>query len=177
MQLEIPGQSAFDSAAALIEGMARSGGGKFPDEASANAKLEGLRDPFGSPVRYEILNSTRVRLISDGPDRKPGTRWDTGMILEMLTPLAPKTASWSDRLHPSKTWLERRKEELRMNESAWVDATDSDSIRFTRSGFCGGQTRLRGAAYFRFFTWLMLGTAVAFIPYAILYRPKTYLQN
>lgn len=177
VELEIPGQSAFDSAAALIEGMAATAGGKFPDEASANAKLAGLRDPFGSAIRYEILNSTRVRLISDGPDRKPGTRWDTGVILEVLTPPAPKVASWSDRLHPSKTWLERRKEELRMDEPALVDATGSASIKFSRSAFCGGQTRLRGAAYFRFFTWLMLGTALAFIPYAILYRPKTYLQN
>ena len=26
-------------------------------------------------------------------------------------------------------------------------------------------------------TWLMLGTAIAFIPYALLYRPRTYLQD
>jgi POT family proton-dependent oligopeptide transporter len=36
---------------------------------------------------------------------------------------------------------------------------------------------MHGAEYFWFFTWLMLGTAVAFIPYALLYKPKTYLQD
>ena len=43
--------------------------------------------------------------------------------------------------------------------------------------FSGGMTRMEGASYFRFFAYLMLGTAIAFIPFAFLYKPKTQLQD
>ena len=74
-----------------------------------------------------------------------------------------------------KPWLERRKQEIgvQSTESVTVEGTGGLQRRF----FSGGQTKLQGADYFWFFTWLMLGTAVAFMPYALLYRPKTYLQD
>ncbi len=172
--LEIPGQAVFDEAAAVIEKLVGENGGRFPSEAAAAGEVGRFRDPWGSPIRYQILNSTRARLVSDGPDRKAGTMWDTGMILDLPQPAAEKQASWTDRLHPEKPWLERRKAELGVKTET---AADEASDGLTRSAFSGGQTRLRGAAYFRFFTWLMLGTAVAFIPYALLYKPKTYLQD
>ena len=34
---------------------------------------------------------------------------------------------------------------------------------------------LEGAAYFRFFTFLMLAAAILFIPFAKFYRGKTYI--
>ena len=172
--LEIPGQPVFEGAAAIIERLTEARGGAFPDEKTAAKHLAHLRDPWGAPPRYEILNSTRVRLISDGPDRTPGTRWDTGMMLELPAPSASRAPSWTDRFHPAEPWLERRKRELGIQPDA---AEPSAAARFTRTAFSGGQTRLHGAAYFRFFTWLMLGTAIAFVPYALLYRPKTYLQD
>ena len=173
-ELEIPGQATFEQAAARIEHMIRANGGRFPDESMVSANIVTLRDPWGSPIRYQILNSSRARLISDGPDRKPGTRWDIGMMLELPAPQEQSKASWADRLHPRETWLERRKRELGIKASA---TGSTDVANLTRSTFAGGQTRLHGAAYFHFFTWLMLGTAVAFIPYALLYRPKTWLQG
>ena len=48
---------------------------------------------------------------------------------------------------------------------------------FTRTEFSGGQSKLEGAAYFRFFTWLVLATTVVFIPFAWFYRPRTYLHD
>jgi POT family proton-dependent oligopeptide transporter len=172
--LEIPGQAVFEQAAARIEQMIHSNGGRFPDESQVAGNIAALRDPWGAPIRYQILNSSRARLISDGPDRKPGTRWDIGMILDLPTPEEAPKASWTDKLHPQETWLDRRKREL----GIMAAATESpDAPALTRSAFSGGQTRLHGAAYFHFFTWLMLGTAVAFIPYALLYRPKTWLQG
>jgi hypothetical protein len=36
---------------------------------------------------------------------------------------------------------------------------------------------MTGASYFWFFTWLMLGTAIVFVPVGCLYRPQTYLQE
>lgn len=172
--LEVPGQATFDEAAAVIEKFVANQNGKFPAEAEVMKELSRFRDPFGNPIRYQILNSTKARLISDGPDRKAGTMWDTGMIIDLPQPEAEKKESWTDKLHPEKPWLERRKTELGIQEEA---AATSDGSGFPRAAFSGGQTRMHGAEYFWFFTWLMLGTAVAFIPYALLYKPKTYLQD
>ena len=174
LALEIPGQQTFERAASIIEGMAAENAGRFPTESAGAERLADLRDPWGSPIRYDILNSTRVRLVSDGPDRKSGTRWDTGMTIDLPEKPKLKQPSWADRFHPAEPWLERRKRELGIGAAQAGEPTPAG---YTRTAFCGGQTRLHGAAYFRFFTWLMLGTAVAFIPYALLYRPKTYLQD
>ncbi len=174
VSLEIPGQATFDGAAAVIENIAKANNGVFPSAESAAPRLADFKDPWGSPIRYQILNSSRVRLMSDGPDKKPGTRWDLGVVIEREEKPTVKSASVWDHLRPSEPWLERRKRELGVQSSSEAGEVSSG---FTRSAFCGGQTRLAGAAYFRFFTWLMLGTALAFIPYALLYRPKTYLQD
>jgi POT family proton-dependent oligopeptide transporter len=40
-----------------------------------------------------------------------------------------------------------------------------------------GSTKLEGAAYYWFFTALMLGTAIVFVPVAKLYRGRTYIQG
>ncbi len=130
-------------------------------------------DPWGNPVRYEILNSTRLRLISDGPDETPGTPWDTGILIDLPAPTKPdKDESWTDRFHPDQPWLERRKEELGFTDEP------TEEERFPHlTFFSGGMTKMEGAAYFRFFAWLMLGTAVAFIPFALIYKPKTQLQD
>jgi POT family proton-dependent oligopeptide transporter len=172
--LEIPGQQVFDKAAALIEGLAEARGGSFPEESVVAANLEAFRDPWGSPLHYQILNSNRARLISAGPDRKPGTQWDIGLMIDRPQATAAAEPSWSDRLHPAEPWLQRHQRALGIP----IETTKpTDAAGFTRSAFSGGQTRLHGAEYFRFFTWLMLATAVAFVPYSLLYRPKTYLQD
>jgi POT family proton-dependent oligopeptide transporter len=41
----------------------------------------------------------------------------------------------------------------------------------------GGGLTLDGADYYWFFTKLMIGTALLFIPFALIYRPKTYLHE
>ena len=58
-----------------------------------------------------------------------------------------------------------------------AEATKNSPYPFTVEEFAGGGTRLEGAAYFWFFTKLMLGTAVLFVPYALFYREKTWLQE
>lgn len=170
----IPGQAVFEQAATRVERLVSGNGGRLPDEAEVATALKDLHDPWGSPIRYEILNAGRARLISDGPDRKPGTRWDIGLMLDLPQAATAHETSWFDRFHPDKPWLTRRKLELGIQEE---NARGTDASGCTRTAFSGGQTWLRGTAYFRFFTWLMLGTAVAFVPYALLYRPKTYLQD
>ena len=47
------------------------------------------------------------------------------------------------------------------------------SLEFT----AGGGLTLDGADYYWFFTNLMIGTALLFIPFALIYKPKTYLHK
>ncbi len=170
--LTIPGQAAYESAVATIVEAARKNNDRLPPVSS----VTGLgNDPWGSPIRYEILNSSGFRVISDGPDRKPLTRWDQGITVEVEKPQAAAGKSWFDRFRPDEPWLDSHKKALGIQQDA--APTAEDGTRYESTAFSGGQTKLRGAAYFNFFTWLMLGTAVLFIPFALVYRPKTYLQD
>ncbi len=173
--LEIPGQETFDQAADAIAALVGPQDDAFPAEDEARASIAGLRDPWDQPLRYEVLNSRRIRLSSQGPDGVPGTRWDVGMIVELSPPPVAREASWTDALRPAEPWLVRRKREL--GEQAAPAGEAETGVSITRRTYSGGQTKMHGAAYFSFFAWLMLGTAVAFVPFAMLYRPKTYLQD
>lgn len=55
--------------------------------------------------------------------------------------------------------------------------SQNDKSPLKTTYYAGGQTKLEGAAYFWFFTKLMLITAIIFIPFSLLYKPKTYLQE
>ena len=170
--LEIPGQIHYQNAARKITAAARAAGDRLPP---TNRFTDLGQDPWGNPLRYEILNSTRFRIISDGPDRQSHSPWDQGILVDITHPAPPAKASWFDRFRPAETWLSTRKRELGLPSPP--EATTTSSTRYDITPFSGGQTKLRGAAYFHFFTWLMLGTAVAFIPFALAYRAKTHLQD
>ena len=59
-----------------------------------------------------------------------------------------------------------------------MDGVHEEEVALTSISYSiGGGTRLQGAAYFWFFTKLMAITAVLFIPFALIYRPRTYLQE
>lgn len=165
LRLELPGEAALRQTAIRIKKLGVEKGA--PPSKEEAGKLGS--DPWGNAIRYEILNSVTIRLASDGPDKKGRTEWDQGLIIRLPEPEAGKDASWTDRLHPSEPWLEKRKRELRTDD----DGEKPDEFDW----FVGGQSRLEGAAYFRFFAWLMLGTTILYLPYALAYRPKTYLQD
>lgn len=169
--LTIPGQAAFEAAAAAIEARIIALDGRLPPVSALSEPLG--TDLWGNPIRYEILHANRFRLISDGPDKTPNTQWDLGLLVDLKRPPAAPETSWLDRLHPAETWLERRSNELGVTLATEAPVA---GLAFTRQAFSGGQTKLHGAAYFRFFMWLMLATAIIFVPFAMLYRPKTYLQ-
>jgi POT family proton-dependent oligopeptide transporter len=173
--LEIPGMEIFREAARIVADRAAQAGGRLPSEPEATALLGELRDFWSNPLRYEILNSRQVRIVGNGPDRRSGTKWDCGVIMELPAPADADAPASAGFLRPAEPWLERRKREADAAEAAPADKQAATEPML--SAFCGGQTKLRGAAYFRFFTWLMLGTTLAFIPYALLYRPRTYLQE
>jgi len=155
--LEIPGRGVFHTAAARIE--ARSGEA-FPKSDEGQALLGDLKDLWGNAIQYELVDSSHARLSSAGPDKRAKTEWDVGIMLEKAGSKPPSHDSW----------LARRKRQLGLTDAP-VEAG------FRRVEFSGSQSKLEGAAYFRFFTWLVLGTAMVFIPFALVYRPRTYLHD
>ncbi len=160
-KLDLPGQAAFTSAAAVIEAAARKNNDQLPEADKLGSDLG--KDVFGNPIRYETIDSTHFRLVSDGVDRKPGTKWDMGLTVSVEKPEKPGSG---------QSWLERRKAAMGIST-----ANTSTETRYSATAFCGGQSKLEGAAYFRFFTWLMLGAAVLYVPFALAYRPRTYLHD
>lgn len=173
--MRIPGERQFGIAADRIEQIIEEDGGVLPDAAKVKkyGAVSDLKDPWGNEVIYQTLNSRSARLMSAGPDKKLNTKWDLGMILTLPEPKREKKEGWTAALHPEKPWLERHKEKLGMVEQ---EVKEEQSL-LSREAFVGGQNKLMGAGYFWFFTILMFITAALFVPYAILYRPRTYLQD
>lgn len=172
---ELPGQAGLKDAALVIQKLAAGADGKFPSSAEGTKALSTHRDIWGGTIEYHVLNSRAVRLIGPGPEKKMHSPWNVGVIVRH-EPEEPKAASsWTDRFRPETPWLEQRKREINHREGP---PPPSESLPgYSMEFFSGGQNKLEGAAYFRFFTWLVLGTAVLFIPFALLYRPKTYLHG
>lgn len=123
------------------------------------------KDPWGNPFRYKQLNSVTARLSSNGPDKEADTKWDLHMTISLIQPDPPKEKD---------SWLARRKEELKTKEEK---SEDKSPYAFKIESSIGGGSTLEGASYFRLFTMLMLGTAVLFVPFAFLYKERTYLQS
>jgi POT family proton-dependent oligopeptide transporter len=139
----------------------------------ATGSLSLPNDPWGNPFRYQQSNSLTAQLSSDGPDEKANTKWDLHMTLTLAEEEPQEEASWTDALHPEKTWLENRKSELGIGKEP-----DSEMpYAFEVKSSIGGGSKLEGASYFRFFTILMLVTAVLFVPFAYFYKERTYLQS
>ena len=143
--------------------------GKLP----ATGSIDLPKDSWGNPFRYQQTNSLTARLSSDGPDGKQNTRWDLNMTLSLPDPKPEESESWADALHPEKSWLDSRKEELGIDEKPESEKPYFFKVKST----IGGGSTLAGASYFRFFTYLMLGTALVFIPFAFFYKERTYLQS
>jgi len=149
------------------------GGGEvseLPDEhvkaalsVQSHYEREGVFPQFSlGDLDYRILHAGAVRLSSAGADGEFKTKDDVNTVIEM---------NESDTLEKG-TWLYREKIRLgQLDESKTSES--SLSIRHSQ----GGGVKLEGADYFWFFTWLMLGTAILFVPYAVLYQEKTYLQE
>jgi POT family proton-dependent oligopeptide transporter len=156
--IEIPGRELFFDAANRIEAAATQG---LPSEEDGRKLIADAKDPWGNPMVYTLIDSAHARISSAGPDQQDKTPWDIGVIIEQVRGDAPAEKG---------TWLARRKQELGFQETPAVAG-------FKRTEYSGGQSKLEGAAYFRFFTWLVLITTVIYIPFAFFYRPKTYLHD
>ena len=98
--------------------------------------------------------------------------------------------------HPEHSWISVRAAEIAAKRARkngdtnahWKQFIEKHEVvksedivqqnyNFAISWEVGGATTLNGAAYFEFFTWLMLGTAIVFVGVGFLYKPKTYIQD
>ncbi len=156
--LEIPGRAQFLAAASRIEAVSKDA---FPSDEAGAKTIGDAKDPWGNPLVYHLIDSSHARISSAGPDRKNKTEWDIGVILEKID---------SGVATETNTWLGRRKAALGIHDKP-------AEAGFALTEFSGGQSKLEGAAYFRFFTVLILATTLLFIPFAMLYRPRTYLHD
>ena len=136
----------------------------LPTTASGAKALASINDPWGRPLRYTLISSSSARISSDGPDQIHKTAWDLGIILTVRQSITEEQG----------TWLQREKKRLGMLDQA---PANGRGMLLQSAYYAGGQTKLEGAAYFWFFTKLMLVTAIVFIPFSLCYKPKTYLQQ
>lgn len=172
--LTVPEQATLDEMAGKIVSEAISAGHIFPKQERGNQIVGAYRDVQNKAFRYEILNANSIRIRSAGADGKWNTKWDTGIIISKPDEEPPSKASWLDQLRPKNTWLSEHKKSLGIKIPA-VDASAEEL--YTKTTFSGGQPKLQGARYFWFFSALMGLTALLFVPFAMLYRPKNYLQE
>ena len=156
--VEIPGRATFFAAADRIEAASKE---NLPSTENGRERLAGAKDLWGNPMVYDLIDSSHARISSAGPDRTSNTQWDLGLIIDKVSGDAPSNVG---------TWLGRRKAVLGIKEPP-------AQAGFKRTEFSGGQSKLEGATYFRFFTWLVLATTLLFIPFALVYRSKTYLHD
>lgn len=159
--VEFEGKEHLATAVKRIETYVRANK-SLPKTLEGQELLAGLEDGWSLKLRYRQLTKKQCRISSDGPDGEPKTEWDVGALVSL-----PDT-------DPERPWLEERKKKLGVKD----ESTDAeDKVIENPSYYAGGQVSLEGASYFWFFTWLMVGTAVIFIPYALLYRGETHLQE
>lgn len=162
---DVPAEKVLLEAAHRIEAHALAHSRTLPETALGNSLTADLRDPWGSPLQYRLMNGDTFRVTSSGPDQQPLTEWDTGLVVEIL-PIAGDAAPPSGR----QTWLAKRKQELGTSDKS--DHSYFDDKNFNRHYIAGGLYKLEGANYFWFFTGLMLCTAIIFIPVAMRFPLK-----
>ena len=121
------------------------------------------KDSWGSQLNYQLVSAKEAKLTSNGPDKTSKTEWDLGLNIAVKE--EPKNLQG--------TWLYEAKKKKGMIDSEPKENSSLLSLEFT----AGGGLTLDGADYYWFFTNLMIGTALLFIPFALIYRPKTYLHK
>ena len=169
VRTEVEASKQLEEAAQIIE-VSWEQEGKLPRQADGEALISKIKDPWGQALIYHLVNRKIYYVASPGADGDLLTPLAIVLRCELQEPPKPEDEG---------TWLSRQRKARQQTDSSANAAKEgeSDELGFSRSFQIGGQLRLEGAAYFWFFTWLMLGTAVVFVPVAWLYKPQTYLHE
>lgn len=120
-------------------------------------------DQWGTPIIFQLTSATEATIRSQGHDKTLNTKWDYKIEINVK----------KDEKDLDGTWLYEEKKRRGIIETS----TPEDKSVLSYSISTGGGDTLKGADYYWFFTKLMLATALIFIPFALLYRPKTYLHQ
>ena len=146
----------------------------LPGQDVGQKILSNASDCWGNPLEYRLVNRNEAVITSGGPSGSKSLSDDIHLTITIT--------SASEELDQS-SWLGREML-LRKQRFGDIDSQSDvvaeqtvDGKTFNQALAIGGGNTLEGAAYFWFFTYLMLGTAILFIPVALLYRPKEYLQK
>ena len=147
----------------------------LPKTKEGTKLVESIKDSWGSPLQYRLVNRNGFRITSLGPDKEYMTQNDIVLVSAISRPSTDEDAK-----NRPYSWREKRIIELKGEKGKQEVAKGRGgipSIEIDSSTMIGGQTNLEGSDYFWFFTWLMLGTAVCFIFVARWYQPREYLQE
>jgi len=162
-RMDWPSMAELNGAADRIESFWKEHD-RLPSGEQGAEILKGLEDPWDHPLVYRLINRNNFSIGSPGPGGDLLTPSSVVLNGTVVHPSPPEDAD---------SWLSRRKAERGIETAA----NESGEIMLSRDHEIGGQNRFQGAAFFWFFTWLMLGTAVVFVPVAYFYKPQTYLME
>lgn len=150
-------------------------GDTLPTTEAGAALLTSHVDEWGSALEYRMINRSSYKLVSLGPDKAQLSKDDVVHRVSIARPATNK-----EDANKALTWRESRLIELLGEEGKKQVERERGgvaAIEFDEELSVGGQNKLEGAAYFWFWTWTMLGTALLFVLVALWYTPKTYLQE
>ena len=197
--------SVLEEALGLIENYWKEQD-RLPLTEDGDAIVGALKDPWGAPVRYQLVNRQYFIVSSDGPDRIQHTPFDAWFEVEVTSLSVASQEEAVSLQHvedadatPRYSWIERRKAQIELEKAqtsgnggsgepsiedflpvrTLIVAANIAPQPFKGEvlAHVGGATTLQGAPYFWFFTQLMLGTSFAFMVVAYFYRPKDYIQG
>lgn len=146
----------------------------LPDNKTGGELIDGITDRHGNPIRYERITRDRYRLVSAGADKTFDTQWDLFLLAKVNRAKAPSADGTAKPL----TWRERRIIELKGDEGKQeVEAARGEipETEIEAEFAVGGRVTLEGAGYYWFWTYVMLGAAVVFVPIAYFYRDQSQL--
>lgn len=175
--LEFAGKEELDQLVSVIEKEIVASGYAALEELRGNDLASAVKDPWGNPYEYTLINRNQMRISSRGPDGEAKTPWDQNVVLQISKPDRSEPSAFAkffDHFRPETPWLEKRKAELGVETKEQANAA-GPSISRTYS--VGGLVKLEGASYFWFFTMVMLVAALLFVIVAKLYRPKEYFHD
>ena len=161
---------------AFLESADNPANGRLPSDDEGNALLAALNGGVQRQFSYKQMTVDLFRITSPGADATNQTQWD--IVLTGNVSRAKKQNP--DNANQPYTWLEKQIIAAEGEAGqAKVDRQRGDipTTELSSSITVGGQDTLEGADYFRFWTWLLVGTAVLFVPVGYLYKEKSYIQN
>ncbi|MFC1759351.1 MFS transporter [Planctomycetota bacterium] len=134
-----------------------------------------LSDSLGQPLKYKQRSKNAYRITSSGADKIHQTQWDV-----VLLGRVSRVSTAENQNELPLTWRQKRIIEVKGEEGrAEVERERGDipETEISTSITVGGQDTMEGAAYFRFWTYLMLITAIVYIPVGYIYKEKSYIQT